>query len=428
MLRHFARAATLAAILLCCACGEDESGVITLRYMAWGNPQQFAFEERICRAFENENPGIRVKLVRVPGTAYANKMVVMLASRTGPDVMRVDHYNFPALVKKDYFLAMDPLIEADEEFNLDDFFPEAIREGIYNGKLYGLNTLYGGVLMYYNKTLVKKAGLEDPYELFLKGEWNWDRYLEHAKKMTMRRSDGRYESFGAAMPTFPNNFACMFSWGVEIMDESWTKCQLGSGRGPEAWQFFHDMRYKHKVSPSPAQGANAAFNFESGKLGMHFDWMGMTPRYRDVVKDFEWDVCPIPEGPGGPVSVLKGNQLVINALTRHPEAAWKLAKFITGEKAERMLAEIRRAFPTRKSVAYSDLYLKSDLPPRNMRAFTYAVETGKPFPITSRWSEWTREFNSGIENLLGGIESDARKSSKAAENKANATLAVKEGL
>jgi multiple sugar transport system substrate-binding protein len=426
--QRVARIAYLLAIPFGLSCGESDDGAITLRYMAWGNPQQFALEKKICAEFEKYNPGIKVKLVQVPGTAYSNKMTVMLASRTAPDVMRVDHYFFPALVKKDYFLPLDDLIAADRDFSLDDFFPEAIEEGRYKDKLYGLNALFGGVIMYYNKSLVQKAGLRDPFELWKEGKWTWDRFLEHAKKMTVRRADGRYASFGAAMPDFPQNLATLYSWGATIMDPTWTRCTAGSGPAKNAWQFFHDLRYKHKVSPSPAQGANSAFNFESGKLGMLFDWMGMTPRYRELAKGFEWDCCPIPSGDGGGAVVVKGNQLVINALTRHKDASWKLAKFITGEKAERMIARIRRAFPTRKSVAYSDDYLKADLPPFNMRAFTYAVETGKPFPITSRWAEWTREFRSGMENLLGGLEEDAAVSAKAAEERANKTLSVKEGL
>lgn len=410
------------------SCSPDSSKTIELNYMAWGNPQQLELEQKLCDEFNRDNPGIRVKLFRVPASAYANKMVVMLASRTAPDVMRVDHYNFPSLVQKDYFLPMDPLIAKDSEFTLEDFIPVTVEEGRHKGKLYGLNVLFGSIVMYYNKSMVQKAGLEDPFELWERGEWTWDRYLGHAKKMTRRRSDGKFEAFGAAMPEFPTNFACLFSFGAEIMDPTWTRVTAGSGPAVDAWQFFHDLRYVHNAAPSPSQGANSVFSFDSGKIGMSFDWMGMTPRYRETVTDFEWDVCPIPAGKGGGVAVLKGNQLVISAETRHPDAAWKLVKFITGEKVERMLARNRRSFPTRKAVAYSDDYLKGNNPPFNMRAFTYAVETGKPFPITGRWSEWTREFRSGLDNLLAGRVSNAGPAVKDAENRANESLAVKEGL
>lgn len=417
-----------ATLLLGVGCGKEEDGVVELRYMAWGNPQQLALEEKLLAEFNKENPGIRAKLLKVPGTAYGNKMIIMLASRTAPDVMRVDHYNFPAHVQKGYFMPLDGFIAKDPTFRLDDFIPVTVEEGRYQGKLYGLNVLFGSILMYYNKTMVQKAGLEDPFEVWKKGGWTWDRYLDYAKRMTLRKPDGRYEAFGADMPGYPTNYGAVFTFGADIMDPTWTRVTLASDKAVAAWQFFHDMRYKHQVAPTLSQAANSSYSFESGKLGMHFDWMGMTPRYREAATGFEWDVCPIPSGPGGGAAVLKGNQLVMSAETKHPEEAWKLVKFITGEKVERILARARRSFPTRKAVAYSDDFLKSSLPPFNMRAFTYAVETGRPFPITSRWGEWTREFNSTIDLLLGGIEHDARGVARRAEERANAALAVKEGL
>ena len=77
--------------------------------MAWGNPEQMALEEKLCEQFGAENPDIEVKFFRVPGSAYLNKAIVMFASRTAPDVVRIDHYNFPDLVRKGYFLDLTRL-------------------------------------------------------------------------------------------------------------------------------------------------------------------------------------------------------------------------------------------------------------------------------------------------------------------------------
>ena len=128
MLRRFppklALACCLAATLSC----APDDGRVHLRYMAWGNPQQLALEQRICDMFNAEHPNIQVDLVRVPGSAYANKMIIMLASHTAPDVMRCDHYFFPSLVRKDYFLCLDPLIAREKSFYLNDYFPIARDE------------------------------------------------------------------------------------------------------------------------------------------------------------------------------------------------------------------------------------------------------------------------------------------------------------
>jgi multiple sugar transport system substrate-binding protein len=415
--------------IVLCGCMSDPDKATEIRYMAWGNPQQLALEESLCREFEQANPGIRVKFLRVPGSAYGNKMIVMLASRTAPDVMRVDHYNFPALVRKDYFHSLDDLIAKDPDFKLSDFLPAAIEEGRYHGKLYGLNVLFGSILVYYNKNLVKQAGLEDPYQLWEQGKWTWDRFKKHAIAMTAKDTNGKITSFGTAYPANPIPLVTAWAYGGEIMNRDWSRTLLGSGPAVDGWRFWYDLRYVHGAAPTPAQGANSAYSFESGKLGMHIDWMGMTPRFREVATSFDWDVVPIPSGPASGAGFLKGNQLCMSAESRHPEEAWKFMKFITSEKVERKLGiELRRAYPTRLSVSQSKDYLAADKPPYNMRAFLHAVKVGRALPITDRWPEWTGAFFSGMDNLIAGRTQDVAAATKDAEDRANAALSVKEGL
>jgi len=412
-------------------CSRENANPTTveLRYMAWGNPQQLELEKSLCERFNESHPGIRVKFLQVPQSSYLNKMIVMLASRTAPDIMRVDHYNFPSLVKKDYFRPIDDLVAVDKDFKPVDFFPQAIEEGKYKGKFYGVNALFGGILIYYNKTLVKQNGLEDPFELWKRGEWTWERFRLHAIAMSHKGANGRYSSFGTTMPGTVTYAAMVWSFGGEIMNPERTRVVLGEGKARDMFQYWVDLRYKDHACPTPSQSANSAFSFESGKLGMEFNWMGMTPRFRQTATNFEWDVAPMPSGPGGSVNVVKGNQLVMNAETQHPKEAWEFMKFLTSEEVERLICvEMRRAFPTRKAVAYSDEYLKGTLPPYNMRAFTFSVETGRPYPITDRWSDWLGEFSSGIDNLFSGQSLDVDAALKVATKRANDALAIPEGL
>ena len=71
--------------------------------MAWGNPEQLEVERQMIADFNRKNPDLYVKLFTVPANSYHQKMVMMLASGTAPDVMRVDMYNFPKLAKRNYF-------------------------------------------------------------------------------------------------------------------------------------------------------------------------------------------------------------------------------------------------------------------------------------------------------------------------------------
>jgi multiple sugar transport system substrate-binding protein len=404
------------------------NGKTCLRYMAWGNPEQLEVEREMVSDFNAQNPDLHVKLFTVPGSSYGQKMTTMLVSGTAPDVLRVDHYAFPSMQKKGYFVDLTDFAENDPKFNKSDFYPATIEEGTVNGRLYGLNALFGGIIIYYNKKLYKEAGLEDPYESYKKGTWTWEKFRANAKALT-KFKDGKPQVFGTDIPQFPMTAPVIWAHGGELLNEDFTESRISSPGAIKAYQFLADLVWKDKVSATPAQGANAAFTFESGKLAMTMNWMGMTPRFRTLIKDFEWDLVPMPSASHGGSTILKGNQLVVAKNSKHPEAAWRFIKFLTSYETEiKLYAVIRRCFPTRIAVAESDTFLNSDVSPRNPRAFIDSVESGRPLPINERWSEWLQVLNSELDNLMAGREKSAEVVLSRAHEKINKVLSEEPGF
>lgn len=411
------------------SCGPNPAaGKISLRYMAWGNPEQLALEEQLCERFNHDNPDIYVKFLKVPGSAYTNKATVMLASDTAPDVLRIDHYNFADLQRKRFFKDLSPFAEKDKGFSEADFFPQCIDECKVNGKLFGLNVLFGATVIYYNKTLIANAGLEDPYALWQTGKWTYDKFVEQCVKLTKKDASGKYVQFGTTMPLPPQWYPLIWGFGGDIIDAEHKTCRLAEPASVRGLQFLADLRYKYGCAPTPAQGANSQFAFESGKLGMVFDWMGLTPRYRKVVKSFEWDVVPIPAGPVSGQTVVKGNQLVMPATCAHPEAAWRFMRYLTSPEIENLLyVKNRRSFPTRKAVAYSKEFRDGSLPPSQIHIFIDAVETGRQLPIDNRWAEWTVAMNNELDMLWNGANRDAKAVANRASQAVNKVLSEEPG-
>ena len=425
----FSRISIIVLSLIACSCAPDPGhGKTHLRYMAWGNPEQLALEEQLCDRFNLENPDLYVKFLKVPGTAYANKSVVMLASDTAADVLRVDHYNFANLQKKDFFMDLTDLARTDPGFSEDDFFPQCIDECKVNGRLFGLNVLFGGTVIYYNKTMMAKAGVEDPYVSWTNGRWTYQRFVDIAVKLTKKDASGRFIQFGTAIPTFPAWAPLVYGFGGDLLNDAHTASHLDDPQSIAGLQFIADLRYKYACAPTLAQGSNSAFTFESGKLGMSFDWMGMTPRYRKAVKDFEWDVVPIPTGPRSGQTIVKGNQLVIPKHCKNPQAAWRFARFITSAAIENLLyVKNRRCFPTRKAVATSKEFLDTSLPPTQIHIFLDAVKGGKQLPIDDRWAEWTTAMNNELDFLWNGRERDAAVIARRAAKTVNKVLSEEPG-
>lgn len=419
--------AALAAILA--GCQDPHAGKVRLRYMAWGNVQQLALEERMVELFNRQNPDLHVELFKVPQSAYANKAVVMFASRTAPDVVRIDHYNFAQLAERDYFLDLGPLAKADPDFDESDFFPLAMQENRHKGRLLGLNALFGGAIMIYNKTLLRNEGLEDPFALSQRGEWTTERLLDYAKRLTKFDPGGRPVQFGINHPGMPFYIGLMYGFGGQLLDDDLKGSALDRPETIAALQYISDLRWKHRVCPSPSQGANAAFAFETGRLAMEFNYVGATARYREMIRDFEWDICPFPRGPKAKSLFVKGNQLVIYKESRHPKEAWRLLRFLTGEEAETILyLEERRQSPTRIALARSRRFTHPDQPPYNMAAVAETVQEGKVLPIDERWPEVMQAVGPELENLFAGRERDARKAALRAHAAVEKVLNEEPGL
>jgi len=375
-------------------------GVTVLRYMAWGNPEQLAAEQELIDEFTRRHPAIRVKLTLVPGSAYYQKLQVMLASGTAPDVFRCDHYQFPAYAQRGYFLPLDEFVQRDPDFRYADYFDQVIEEGRHAGRFYGVNTLFGARVIYYNKDLFARAGLTDPYVLYRRGEWTVEQFLDAAQRLTVTGHNGIVEQFGVLVHPLE---VWTFAWGFggEILTPDGSRCVADQPGTVQALQFLRDLRHRWHVTPTPAENALSAYTFESGRIAMVFDWAGAAPRYRQHIRNFDWDIVSIPSGPAGRHPMLKGNQLLIYRQTRAPEAAWQFLKFYVSRDAEALLCgRLRRAMTTRRDLAAAEEYLRSDRPPRQNDVWIDQYAIGRPLPITARWSDWQAEWNRAFELLM----------------------------
>lgn len=378
---------------------QAEDGKIHLRYMAWGTPEQQVTERKILDGFEQLHPDIKVDDLIIPATEYFQKEQIMLASRTEPDVFRVDLYYYPGYAKHGYFLPLDHFIAADRSFSLKDFLPQPIEEMTVDGQLMGMNVIFGGQVLYYNKDLFKAAGLPDPYDEFKKGHWTLDAFLHDARKLTIvDPATHQVRQIGCVLEgDDPWIFTWDFGGNIVSLDGKVEADQPASIAG---LTFFSDLIHKYHVMPPPVATAISIFNFEAGNVGMINGWAGESPRYRQNAH-FKWDICPMPRGPAGQFTMCKGNALVISARTSHPRKCWELLKYMTSPAVEREYCgdTLRRAIPTRRSVAESPDFLHASQPPFNTGTFVNIYQAGRRLPITDRWNEWQPAYMNWIERL-----------------------------
>jgi multiple sugar transport system substrate-binding protein len=148
-----------------------------------------------------------------------------------------------------------------------------------------------------------------------------------------------------------------------------------------------------------------------------------------MIKNFEWEICPMPLGPKGNSFFVKGNQLTMYRETQHPKEAWRFMKFVTGTISEEILyIQERRQSPTRVALAYSDGFLEPKQGPFNMDSVALTVAKGKTLPIGPRWPEVMQTVTPELDNLFAGREKDAKIVMRRATDAVNKVLAEEPGL
>ena len=137
--------------------GRGATGTVNL----WVRAATQAASAPIVAAFNKSHPNLTVKLTAIPDTQYVTKLATAIRGRSVPDVVDVDDINSTLLAYHEALTDITPLVNRLPY--KDKLSPAHLRLATYNGRNYGVPYAADISVLYYNKTLFAKAGL-DPAE------------------------------------------------------------------------------------------------------------------------------------------------------------------------------------------------------------------------------------------------------------------------
>ncbi len=391
---------------------------VVLRFRYWGDFKEIQALQGTIRAFEKENPGIRVRGERVPsGDEYAQKLLIEQAAGLVPDVVFCGG-NFVEFAGRGMLMDLNPFLADDPSVRLSAYYPQLVKLFQRDGKLYALPRDIAPVgLVYYNKKLFDAARLPYP-----DGDWSWDYtphpergvkdFLNVAQKLTRKKSAGGGTPsaiFGyASGPTVSmDNF--VYSSGGEYVDDLLTPTKL-LHRDPRiirAMQLTQDLLYKYNVSPSTtelqASGVSVHDLFAQGRVAMYVTGIWEVPRFREEIGDrFDWDIAGFPRGPTGIKGVRVGwSGYGMTAQTKHPKEAWLLLKYLAGPPGLGRLAKTGLAQPALANLADSPLWLDGNRP-KNRKLTIEQVPYVHFEVMNSGWKEITAIITPKLELVWNG--------------------------
>ena len=152
--------------------------------------------KRAIKAFEAEY-GCTVKLESYAfGDPYTNQVLAKIASKDPYDIIYLHYSQFYNMLEAN---ALEPITDY---VTTADFAAAGSTKGLdfskskefsWKNKIYGLLNYYSAnpMIIFYNKRMFTRSGLEDPRELYEKGQWTWDKFIEMGMKVT-EASSGKY--------------------------------------------------------------------------------------------------------------------------------------------------------------------------------------------------------------------------------------------
>ncbi|MDR2558950.1 MAG: extracellular solute-binding protein, partial [Oscillospiraceae bacterium] len=141
--------------------------------------------------------GVKVDFVnRFSWEMYEPDLIKAIASGEGPDICYFMSEVIPSWVMKGFLIPVSDYI---------DFNQITISLGIgtknfytFNGKLYTIPDFNeGSSKLYFRRDIFANAGLKNPYELYLEGDWTWDTFVRLAQDVKQDLTgDGEYDIWG----------------------------------------------------------------------------------------------------------------------------------------------------------------------------------------------------------------------------------------
>ena len=360
----------------------------------------------VVRDFERSHKGIRVKVV---GGTNDDKIVAAIRGGNAPDVAQsFSSDNTGAFCPSGAWIDLGPYME--EEGVDDSIFPEAPREYTqFEGTRCALPMLADTYGLYYNKTLLAKAGYKNPPKTI-------SQLAAMAKKLTQRDANGKLKVVGFnPFPSWYENVPAHYapSWGAEWMDGDKSALNSPAWAALLRWQkslvdwFGYDDLVRFNAGAGDEFSESNAF--ETGKVAMHLDGEWRVAFIKREHPELKYGTVPFPAADDHQdlygAGYVTGSIIGIPKTSKHKDQAWLLVKYLgTNSNALAKLSNGIQNVPTTTASLKSPLL--RPLPGFQTFLDVFGHAQTSTTPITRIGAANQETFQSFVSKYLSGSKKD----------------------
>jgi len=318
--------------------GNALAAPVTLTYWSGftGGDKQAYLD--LIKKFNDTHPDIQVDYQLQPWDSIAQKLPTAIASGAGPDLATPD-YNVATIqqyVANGLALPLDDLIPQVGAGVL----PQAVIDSFsVDGKLYAAPANYATLLLYYNKDLLKAAGIAAP-----------PKTMTELQDDAVKLSNGQGQ-YGTALA----DNATIQMWPVLIWSDGGdliaNKCSaLADPKTVGTVEKWSALIRDKKISPVGSTGQDADNLVSAGKAAFEINGPWAAGEFNAAKINF--GVAPVPVGDSGkPVTLASTVPTIVSSKTTHPKEAQIFLAWWLSKDTQAQLATAAAYAPSRNDMA-----------------------------------------------------------------------------
>lgn len=349
--------------------------------------------QQVVKAYNASQKKVRIKALKIPYDAYADKITAAIPRGHGPDLFIFAHDRIGDWADNKI---IEPISFWVNPKLLGRFFPKTLRVLVYRNAIYGLPLAFKSLALFYNKSMVKTPPR------------NTNELLALAKKLTHRKT----KQYGLVYQAgdFYYHAPWLHGFGGRVFTKG--KPSLNTTAAIRSFDFAQSLALKHKLLPKEPNSHLVSSLFNRGKAAMVING----PWFRGEIKaGLKYGVVPLPvvSATGKAAApFLTSEAVFLSKKSKHKKLAFGFMKFLTSYKSAMIRLKVGKQ-PVANKKAHKTAVANNDL---IVKAFRAQLKTAIPM---SNSPEMRMVWDPAL-NALGAIlrnQSTARKALEEAQRK-----------
>ncbi|MDO4343914.1 MAG: extracellular solute-binding protein [Eubacteriales bacterium] len=379
-------------------------GVFSDSYWEVQNGYSYHILEDAIAAFEQKYPDARVEYTSgIMKADYSEWLSEQILSGKTPDLFFVLPEDFNTLVDVGVLKNLSSFIERDASFDEEQFYLAAYQCGQFEGQQYSLPYECAPKLMFMNKSILYREGIEIPAE-----DWTWEDFYDICRQVTKDTDgNGLADQFGVVGYTWQDAFD---SNGIELFSQDGTSCNFTGSNVEAAIAFTADLdSLNSTVIPTTRDFDLGNVAFQPMSFSEHRAYKAY-PLSVKKYSGFEWGCIPMPAGPDGDNrSTLDTLLIAMNGETKNSAYAWEFLKLLVCDtRIQSEIFEYSEGVSPLREVTESDETLErliedaGDSSTLNQSILGAAVENAVVAPRFRNYDDALAEVDRAVNDIVNG--------------------------